>query len=744
MTDEISAEDRLDAALSYAAHGWRVVPVYEPRDGRCACKKGVACNAPGKHPWLREWPTKATTEVATIWGWFRERRTTNWGIVTGAASGIIALDIDPRHGGDESLARLEARHGPLPRTVRQQTGGGGQHILLKHPGFRVGNQQGTTTLAPGIDVRGDGGQILVEPSDHVSGGRYRWEVAHHPDDVPVADAPPWLLAMLQAPAHGPSPGPAPPMGARIPDGARNGTLASLAGTMRRKGMSADAMAAALLVENTQRCDPPLPDDDVRAIAASVARYTPAPPTPGHEPASVPTPPPWPTPQPVTTARPPVAPFDIAALMPAPFASWVRDVAERLQCPPDYVAITVMVAAGSVIGRQCGVRPKRYDDWEVVPNLWGLAIGSPGIMKSPAIKEGLRPLRRLIAAEMERYQIAMRDARFIRMKREAREKRLKKLLEEALEAAQGNEDAPAVLQIRDALRVSDEPLPTERLYRTNDATVEKVAVLLHGNPNGFLVDRDEIGGLIKTMDREGHQNDRAFYEECWNGSGSYRVDRIERGTLYVEAACLSLFGGIQPAPLDGYLREWERRGLDDGFIQRFQLMVYPDVTPFRRVDRWVDSHARETATQAFRAIDRLDPQRLHALTHETDARPYLNFDDDAQAVFDSWYDTWQARLRSETWPLVLRQHFAKYPSLVPALALIDHLVAGGTGPIPARCVTRALAWATYLASHARRVYAPLPIGRRGRPPRWPSGSAPRPTLSRTRSLSDGSTAMAGRA
>ncbi len=96
----------------------------------------------------------------------------------------------------------------------------------------------------------------------------------------------------------------------------------------------------------------------------------------------------------------------------------------------------MVAAGSVIGRQCGVRPKRYDDWEVVANLWGLAIGPPGIMKTPAIKEGLRPLRRLIAAEMERYRIAMRDARFIRMKREAREKRLKKLLEEALETAQG--------------------------------------------------------------------------------------------------------------------------------------------------------------------------------------------------------------------------------------------------------------------------------------------------------------------
>jgi hypothetical protein len=421
---------------------------------------------------------------------------------------------------------------------------------------------------------------------------------------------------------------------------------------------------------------------------------------------------WPIPQPVPIELlPPVASFDVATLMPESFAPWVRDVAERIQCPADYVGVTVMVTAGSVIGRQCVVRPKRYDDWEVVPNLWGLVIGPPGIMKSPAIKEGTRPLGRLIAAEMERYKVAMRDARFIRMKCDAQDDRLKKALKEALERANGDEQAPDVLRVRDQLREPREPLPTERIYRTNDATVEKVAVLLGDNPNGFLIERDEIAGLIKTMDREGHQNDRVFYEECWNGTGSYRVDRIERGSLHVEAACLSLLGGIQPAPLESYLREWERRGLDDGFIQRFQLMVYPDVTPFRRVDRWPESRARETAVEAFRLIDQLDLRHLQARS-EAGVLPWLNFDEAGQAAFDSWYDAWQHRLRSDAWPSVLRQHFAKYPSLVPALALIDHLVAGGTGPIPASCVARALGRAAYLASHARRVYATLTERTRG--------------------------------
>jgi len=104
--------------------------------------------------------------------------------------------------------------------------------------------------------------------------------------------------------------------------------------------------------------------------------------------------PWPEPQPVPQGRPPVPPFSLA-LLPAAFAPWVADIADRVQCPPDFVAVGVMVAAAGVIGRQIAIRPKRQDDWAVVPTLWGLAVGAPGSMKSPALAEALRPLRRLI-------------------------------------------------------------------------------------------------------------------------------------------------------------------------------------------------------------------------------------------------------------------------------------------------------------------------------------------------------------
>ena len=88
---------------------------------------------------------------------------------------------------------------------------------------------------------------------------------------------------------------------------------------------------------------------------------------------------WPEPQPVPRTRPPVPAFNLAWL-PDALAPWVADVADRVQCPPDFVAVGVLVAAAAVIGRKVAIRPKRQDDWAVVPNLWGLAVGPPGVMK----------------------------------------------------------------------------------------------------------------------------------------------------------------------------------------------------------------------------------------------------------------------------------------------------------------------------------------------------------------------------
>jgi Protein of unknown function (DUF3987) len=223
--------------------------------------------------------------------------------------------------------------------------------------------------------------------------------------------------------------------------------------------------------------------------------------------------PWPEPQPVPRGRPPVPPFT-SALLPVSLAPWVADVADRVQCPPDFVAVGVVVSAAAVLGRKVAIRPKRQDDWAVVPNLWGLAVGPPGMMKSPALAEALRPLRRLVTDAHARYEEQMLAHHFRVVEAQARRHDLARRLRAAFE-----HDGPT-----EALRQQCEAAPAytppvEQRYIVNDATVEKLGELLNHHPNGLLLFRDELSGFLHTLDRAGHENDRAFYCEAWHGTGA---------------------------------------------------------------------------------------------------------------------------------------------------------------------------------------------------------------------------------
>lgn len=171
----------MDAALAYAARGWRVFPIYRITQGACSCGKPT-CSSPGKHPRIRSWQTKATTDRAQILGWWRRWSQSNIGVATGAESGIVVVDVDPRHGGNASLAKLN-----LPDTYAVSTGGGGRHLYFKHPGLEVANSAGTIAL--GIDIRGDGGYVVAAPSNHASGERYAVLA-----DVPLVALPSQLLS----------------------------------------------------------------------------------------------------------------------------------------------------------------------------------------------------------------------------------------------------------------------------------------------------------------------------------------------------------------------------------------------------------------------------------------------------------------------------------------------------------------------------------------------------------------------
>ena len=419
---------------------------------------------------------------------------------------------------------------------------------------------------------------------------------------------------------------------------------------------------------------------------------------------------WPDPKPADDAILPVPPFDPAQMLPEPFAGWVLDVADRAQCPPDFVAVPLLCALAAVVGRKVAIRPKRHDDWTVVPNLWGVIVGEPGVMKTPAMQEALKFLKRLEAAAREDFAVRV-AAHETQM--ELYEAQLK-AWKDALKRATANHEPTDDLMANQPVEPDE---PVARRYIVNDTTVEKIGELLNQNPNGLLIFRDEMIGFLRTMDRDGHENDRSFYNVAWEGSQSYTYDRIGRGTVVIDHACVSLVGGIQPGPLREYLNEViGGGGLDDGFIQRLQLMVWPTVNrAWQNADRWPETGAKHRVYEVFRRLDQVTtPDMIGARVdpEAPDSPPFLQFTPEAQGLFDAWRTNLERRVRADgAEHPALVNHLSKYRSLMPSLALLFHLANpepwAPDGPphqqVSDSAAQRAVAWCEYLEAHAQRVY-----------------------------------------
>jgi len=218
-------------------------------------------------------------------------------------------------------------------------------------------------------------------------------------------------------------------------------------------------------------------------------------------------------------------------------------------------------------------------------------------------------------------------------------------------------------------------------------------------------RDELIGWLRSMERDGHEGDRAFFLEAWDGNGSAYQDRIGRGTTRCDALCLSIFGGIPPGPLTAYVSDAMGNGTRaDGLLQRFQLLVWPDAPKkWEYVDELLNPDAYRLAYSVFQHLDEITPEEVGATIPEN-SLPYLHFDDEAQEVFVAWSTELNRLKVPNAEHPAIQSHLAKYESLMPSLALILHLADGHTGPVSAAATAKAADWCDYLESHARRVYA----------------------------------------
>jgi hypothetical protein len=244
------------AALEYSARGWVAIPVN------------------GKIPLIKGWQTLRTTYEGPEWA----APGVNVGIVTGAISGLVVLDVDVKSGGLTSLTALEFEHGYF-RGPWVETGSGGRHLYFSHPGTKISNSAGK--LGPGLDIRGDGGFVVAPPSRNEAGKPYAWR---HTGDLPKMPA--WLLEKLGISSQVPSGGPsrqkqtlrpskqtsewAALINDGVSSGSRNHTAASLTGYLLRHNLPEDVVGALISLWNENRLKPPLDEIELDSVLRSIS------------------------------------------------------------------------------------------------------------------------------------------------------------------------------------------------------------------------------------------------------------------------------------------------------------------------------------------------------------------------------------------------------------------------------------------------------------------------------------------
>ena len=199
----LTNDEKFEILAACVKIGFHIAPItYIAPGGVCSCgrhlwsKEKKPCGKAGKHPIYKGWEKDCITTTEELKKQLPKNKPNNWCCSLGKRSGVWVLDVDPRNDGDKKLAAYEAQHGPLPKTLTATTGGGGKHIIFRYPtdGRSIKNDSGGKKLGLGLDVKSDGGLIVISPSRHQSGNLYKFDAM--PGTVEIVDAPAWLLDLV--------------------------------------------------------------------------------------------------------------------------------------------------------------------------------------------------------------------------------------------------------------------------------------------------------------------------------------------------------------------------------------------------------------------------------------------------------------------------------------------------------------------------------------------------------------------
>lgn len=407
------------------------------------------------------------------------------------------------------------------------------------------------------------------------------------------------------------------------------------------------------------------------------------------------------PKPLDLTLKPVETIDDDCL-PKILADWLRPASAVIGCPFDFLVLSAITAAATLVGSRLRVKPLQFSDWFVVPNLYAGLVGLPSTKKTPALDETRKPILELQAKARKDFESLKNDY--------AIEKRLyEKQSDNIYKNFKGGNVDALKLQLS-ALTKPEEP--KLKRFETNDVTASKLIQLLADNPNGFLLFRDELTGWLKSLEAEYDKSARAFILELWKGAIAYELARVDGREIQLESGTLSIVGGVQPSKLQRYITEAYSFDNSDGFAQRF-LFAYPDIHKQTKKPSQADYDAmRKGFAAANETLKKLAEYDFHGkiIGSNGDVFHVVKFDPEAQITVDQWKDEIDAEAgKLETEDEAFSSFLIKLPKNCFAIALIFHCLENiGAVNFPDEIsnltTLKAIAYTDVLISHARRVFA----------------------------------------
>ena len=539
----------LQAAIEYASRGWHIFPVYEIKPtGICACGK-EDCARPGKHPRTRHGVKDATIDGKVIRSWWSTWPEANIGVACGPISGLLVIDIDETRGRD-----LLEDKGDIPDTVTQHTGGGGEQLLFRHPdNHKIKN---SVRPFPGVDIRAEGGYIIVPPSIHAAGSLYEWD-----DflglDTSLADPPAWLLELLPAKGSAkskPKPEADELLTAGTKEGHRNDDLFRYGCQLINKG-NTTAEIRTLVSIAAKRSTPPLSDQETAKIIESVERYRVQ---PDDEP-----------PIPLDHYHlANVSEFPKEALVSADplLDEWVKNVAEVRQVPVDLPAMLTLAVLAALTSKR--VKVQIGGSHAVHTNLFTAIAMSPGSRKSTVLDDIKAPLEAIEREEIERTknQRSQDQARY-----DATQMQVKALKAKASKTTTADHRDAILAEAHILDQSVREPPGPPQLIIGGDTSIETIPIMLAKLPDERLALFDDEGGIFELLSglyNAGRANIDIFLK-AWSGS-THRVNRVGRDPINLKEPLLTVGITVQPSVIEELAEKGGFRGR--GLLGRFAYSI----------------------------------------------------------------------------------------------------------------------------------------------------------------------------